>query len=486
MDILSFVLAKSHAVNAIDAALVTGGRGMSYRGAVNYLSSLPASPTVGDCYTVKYTGSSGTEPNGAEYVWGEYDGTLQWIELGGAVSSGEGSGTSVTTAQPDWLQNDSTAADYVKNRPFYIEDQTSTQAMYFSQGVNYSYTLTPTLTIASTTPDLELTQPNGQVLYGNGIKLQSSYGSLGSPSTPPSPTYSFPLLLSQNQEYNIYLDSVLIGSGIVASASTMLTSTTVSSQVQQTYYRDALELFVPDTFYLITQNLTQHWTSGTRDEAYEAGYIFLPEEAWITEHTLRLERVNHTFTYHKLSNSFIDTTTTVGNINKPVLASAVYNALNNKPNFSYVDSALSNKVSYSDFDDTPTRYSQAPVTSDGIFQALANLQTQFTNQIAALQSRVATLEQQVAVLASGQTSAGVQVDNNGNILTGSVEDDWLIINDPAVSVVDGIITSTSVSGQSAVTDGDLVITNTQVSVNTNGILTANTPSIGVTDNSLNI
>ena len=56
--------------------------GINYKGAVDYYGDLPASSnTLGDAYTVRYTGSSGTEPSNAEYAWGEYDGTEQWIQV---------------------------------------------------------------------------------------------------------------------------------------------------------------------------------------------------------------------------------------------------------------------------------------------------------------------------------------------------------------------------------------------------------------------
>lgn len=56
--------------------------GLIWKGAVNYYSNLPANAAVGDCYTVKYAGTSGTEVSGTEYAWGNLDGTLQWIPLG--------------------------------------------------------------------------------------------------------------------------------------------------------------------------------------------------------------------------------------------------------------------------------------------------------------------------------------------------------------------------------------------------------------------
>ena len=65
------------------AALLNG---LQYRGAVNYVSDLEnAVKKIGFVYTVKYQGSSGTEPDGTEYVWGEYEDVLQWIPLGPSI-----------------------------------------------------------------------------------------------------------------------------------------------------------------------------------------------------------------------------------------------------------------------------------------------------------------------------------------------------------------------------------------------------------------
>lgn len=56
-----------------------------YKGAVDYQKDLPKNPEVGDTYTVKYTGTSGSVTDGAEYVWGKYNGTNQWIKIGSDI-----------------------------------------------------------------------------------------------------------------------------------------------------------------------------------------------------------------------------------------------------------------------------------------------------------------------------------------------------------------------------------------------------------------
>ena len=60
--------------------------GIVYRGAVNYYNNLPNDAEIGDAYTVKYEGTSGTTPSGQEYVWGEYENVEQWISIGPDLS----------------------------------------------------------------------------------------------------------------------------------------------------------------------------------------------------------------------------------------------------------------------------------------------------------------------------------------------------------------------------------------------------------------
>lgn len=76
---LALKKAKSYA-DKLFGKVPTGG--LFWRGAVNYYADLPTNAEVGDCYTVKYLGSSGTEVGGIEYAWGNLDGKLQWIPLG--------------------------------------------------------------------------------------------------------------------------------------------------------------------------------------------------------------------------------------------------------------------------------------------------------------------------------------------------------------------------------------------------------------------
>ena len=88
VDIIARGLGAGAAASAAEAnrRLDNIGSGIAYKGAVDYFGDLPASPEAGDAYTVKYKGSSGTEPDGTEYVWGDDGGTTGWIALGPDLS----------------------------------------------------------------------------------------------------------------------------------------------------------------------------------------------------------------------------------------------------------------------------------------------------------------------------------------------------------------------------------------------------------------
>ena len=81
MDIVTLGAALKGAKSYTDATIAPLLGGVHYRGSVNYFSNLPSNPSEGDAYTVKYTGSRGTTPDGTEYVWGldTDDNTYKWI-----------------------------------------------------------------------------------------------------------------------------------------------------------------------------------------------------------------------------------------------------------------------------------------------------------------------------------------------------------------------------------------------------------------------
>lgn len=83
----SDIIAQGMAASASEKATLALNKieglsnGIKYIGAVDYYKDLPSKANFGDTYTVRYK-AGGTNPDGREYVWGRYNGTLQWIELG--------------------------------------------------------------------------------------------------------------------------------------------------------------------------------------------------------------------------------------------------------------------------------------------------------------------------------------------------------------------------------------------------------------------
>ena len=82
IDIETLALAKQFAKAYADSSVEGLTGGVSWKGAVPYYDDLPSSPSKGDAYTIVYQGSSGTTPDGRMFVWGDYEGTTQWIPYG--------------------------------------------------------------------------------------------------------------------------------------------------------------------------------------------------------------------------------------------------------------------------------------------------------------------------------------------------------------------------------------------------------------------
>ena len=84
MDLVTLALAKKSAKQYTDDVIEGLGKGITYKGAVSYYNDLPNNASLGDCYSVLYKGTSGTETSGAEYIWGKINnqGSATWIQLG--------------------------------------------------------------------------------------------------------------------------------------------------------------------------------------------------------------------------------------------------------------------------------------------------------------------------------------------------------------------------------------------------------------------
>lgn len=75
--IMFWDLSKKYAKKYADKLLGSVAQGFNWKGAVNYESDLPTSAAMGDSYTVKYQGISGTTVKGSDFAW---DGSA-WIEV---------------------------------------------------------------------------------------------------------------------------------------------------------------------------------------------------------------------------------------------------------------------------------------------------------------------------------------------------------------------------------------------------------------------
>lgn len=70
-----------------DEALSAVSNGLTYKGYVNYYKDLPSSNNkLGDVYTVRYQGASGTETDGTGYVWSTGGSKASWISLGPSIT----------------------------------------------------------------------------------------------------------------------------------------------------------------------------------------------------------------------------------------------------------------------------------------------------------------------------------------------------------------------------------------------------------------
>ena len=119
-------LAQKNAKGYTDAAIAALPNGLVYKGAVDYYSSLPSTDlTVGDCYTVRYAGSSGTVPDGTEYAWGPVGGINQWVPVGPDISGKMDKVSGATAGHLPRLKADGTLEDSGKEYPTVSAVQTT-------------------------------------------------------------------------------------------------------------------------------------------------------------------------------------------------------------------------------------------------------------------------------------------------------------------------------------------------------------------------
>jgi hypothetical protein len=83
MDVVTLGAALNGSKKYTDTVAQSLMGGVRYQGEVDYYADLPNNAKVGDAYTVKYSGTSGTDLDGTEYTWGLNHQTQQygWIDF---------------------------------------------------------------------------------------------------------------------------------------------------------------------------------------------------------------------------------------------------------------------------------------------------------------------------------------------------------------------------------------------------------------------
>lgn len=82
MDVVTLGAALNGAKKYTDTSVQALMGGVHYKGEVNYYNNLPNDAEEGDAYTVKYSGTSGSDPDGGEYVWGkDQQGDFGWRDF---------------------------------------------------------------------------------------------------------------------------------------------------------------------------------------------------------------------------------------------------------------------------------------------------------------------------------------------------------------------------------------------------------------------
>ena len=82
MDVVTLGAALNGSKKYTDTVAQSLMGGVHYQGEVDYYNNLPNDAEEGDAYTVKYSGTSGSDPDGGEYVWGkDQQGNFGWIDF---------------------------------------------------------------------------------------------------------------------------------------------------------------------------------------------------------------------------------------------------------------------------------------------------------------------------------------------------------------------------------------------------------------------
>lgn len=387
--------------------------------------------------------------------------------------------------QPDWNQNDSTAADYIQNRPFYVEDNWADeifQNKYWDSSTGVAIPCSFNLRALSFYHTYYNSNQSLPCVYDNFIISQSTID-----KTPTLPTK-----LSLNTDYQIYINNVLIYTG----------------QPYVSSVSNSLILGDINTILIEMENIIDDIHKTDETMAPEGKIKYYDRHFSIYMHTdlisqyggngssimISLKKLNG-LKYHTLSASFlpfvINTMTITNSDTQIPSSSAVYWALLNKQDALSFDTypkynstkiltsgaiydALSLKQNTLYFDDIPTKNSFNLVYSGGIYSTVQDLLkqiNQLSNKVAKINDLTEEIEQlkiRISILESNQQPS----DDGLNVVV--QQQDLTLTGANANVDNDGILT---ISSNSVYVDnnGNLVASNSHPSgeVTQDNILTLN-------------
>ena len=413
-------------------------------------------------------------------------------------------------ATPDWEENDSAAADYIKNRTHYATPTYSTLNLPYQ---TYSVTLERMNDITYTQSFVtRARQANYPSAVQDGSMPQVCSYTSRLESIVSQSDAAIPVDLNENLDYKILLDDSVIYTGKPEA----VTEGPYSSASGRIALNGGKMLGDEEHGVIIYTNYSSGSGVPVGDHQVRVyyknrdWYFCLSEELAATSHSLSIQYLSGESVV-KLPTKYIDTDSspTAGS-GKPLTSGGAYIALAGKaPGYNLNDTPLYDNSCFlfynsstglygwrpiyeladlliftEEFEDLSTNKKtvgeainelyQNKVSTSALTQLLRRL-SEMENAVAAqaqtisaLQSRVSALEAQIG--GDGLTAAYI---GDELVLSGEnaeVDDGILEINSSRVSVVDGILTFVSGGSSGSVSDGELTLSGNGLSVNNDGIL----------------
>ncbi len=353
--------------------------------------------------------------------------------------------------QSDWDERDSTASDYINNRPFYSEPVFS-DLQLCGHSLNDN---TGELVISDTSVS-EISTPVKETGYPSASQdgtmpwVATLILEYYSKSKYPS---SFPTDLDTSVEYQVYLDDELIYKGTPGSTAVGFWESS-DEWISGSYKvlgsaADGIMIYTELYSEYSTVALFSEWKLYTRGVKW---YFFLPAETAAESHTITLKyESGETVTQIPLKYIPVADSAASGNEN-PVTSAAVY-------------SALAKKQNRLTFDSEPNRSSSNPVTSAGIYSAIETV----TSAISDLEDTISALESRISDLESAMEE----------------KDDEISSLESRVTYLESLHSGDSEdSGTANVSDGTLVLDGDSVDVDEDGCLSFASSDVTVDDSGI--